>query len=181
MSSTLTSATSRSPITSTQLTDIVLGSNPNIDSRWSQRVGRQADIWDVDFDPDGDWSIACHFDEVEPGTVGWIARQGDGGNPPLGGFLVCVGVPYLDKRDGEWYVKGRLHGGLCVPGDQIAAAGWPDRRSPWGSRACRQFRNAEEIKQNEVQAILKAVPHSVLRTIALEHLEVTGHYPWWAT
>jgi hypothetical protein len=169
-----------------QLTDIVLGSNPYPGSRFAQRTGRQADIAEVDFYRHGDWSIACNQHRVGAGTVGWIARQGDGRNPPLGGFVVCTGSARSQEEidlDGhpivEWYVPGHLHGGLWIRGEDIAGRGWPDRRSPWGRNARRQFRNGEAIKPPELLALIDAVPVSTLRTVALEHRQVTGRFPWW--
>ncbi|MBW3613916.1 MAG: hypothetical protein KY439_01215 [Actinobacteria bacterium] len=79
----------------------------------------------------------------------------------------------------DYYVEGRLHGGLWIPGEDIAAAGWPTRRAPWGATASRQFRNGESISDVELAALL-AVPESTLRTIALEYRDVTGCDPVWA-
>ena len=180
MTKTLTRPTSSRRRMHRCLTDVVMSSNPDEESRWSKRTGRQADIGQVDFYEDGSWSIACNRDRIGPGTVGWIARQGRGGNPPLGGFIVCVDVPHFDRADNEWYVEGRLHGGLDVPGACIAAAGWPKRRAPWGSVACRQFQNGEKVGPDELNALLGAVPDSILRTVMLEHLDVVGSLPSWA-
>ncbi len=187
MTATMTSAVRASKPSRPQLTDIVLGSNPNTESRYTQRTGEHADIAEVDFIADGTWSIACNLDRVGPGTIGWIARQGEGGNPPLAGVIVCTSVPELweDTDDegnpvAEWYVEGRLHGGLWVSGDDIAAAGWPDRRAPWGRTATRQFQNGESIKSGELRSLLDATAASVARTVALEHRDVTGRLPRWA-
>lgn len=100
-------------------------------------------------------------------------------------MIVCTAVPELWKgvdADGNAIVdvRGRLHGGLWVLGDDIAAAGWPARRAPWGRTANRQFRNGESIKSGELRAILDATPESVTRMIELEHRDVTGRAPRWA-
>ena len=91
--------------------------NPNPKSRWSRRTGLQADIAEVDLYEDGDWSIACNRNQVGPGTIGWIARQGGDPNPSLGGFIVCADVQRSVEERGsngsvsvEWYVDGRIHG-----------------------------------------------------------------------
>lgn len=187
MSATMTTPVPAPMRSRPQLPDIVLGSNPNIESRYTQRTGEHADIADVDFIADGTWSIACNLDRIGAGTIGWIARQGGGGNPPLAGVIVCTSVPELwedTDADGnpiaEWYVEGRLHGGLWVPGDDIATAGWPDRRAPWGRTATRQFQNGESIKPGELRSLLAATTESVARTVALEHHDITGRLPWWA-
>ena len=78
-----------------QLDDVVLGSNHTWASRWSQRTGRTVDIGDVDFIEAGTWSMGCNTGRIGPGTVGWIARLGDGINPPLCGFIVCTSEPAL--------------------------------------------------------------------------------------
>jgi hypothetical protein len=165
---------------------MVLGSNPNTESRYTQRTGGRADIWDVGFVEDGTWTVACRLADIGVGTVGWIARQGDGGNPALGGFIVCTGPPKRwvgrgsnGKRVDEWYVEGPLHGGWLVGGDDVAAAGWPDWRAPWGRTAVRQFRNGEEITPAELRALLDATPESLARAVALEYEKVTGRMPWW--
>lgn len=169
------------------LSNIALGSNPNSDSRYAERTGHSTDIYEIDYYKNGTWSIACRIDQVGRGTVGWIARQGDGGNPPLCGVIVCTGPakPYEDydaegNRIVEYFVEGRLHGGLWIPGEDIAAAGWPRRRAPWGDDATRQFRNGEHIKDAELRALLDAVPVSTLRLIAQEYCDVTGRLPSWA-
>jgi hypothetical protein len=182
---TMTTATGRSP--RPQLDHVLLGSNPNGDSRFAQRTGRAADIYDVDFYEHGSWSAGCNLDRFGPATIGWIARQGNGGNPPLCGFIVCTGIVEMyEDYDAEGnlvidhYVEGRLYGGLWIPGEDIAAAGWPTRRAPWGDKASRQFRNGESISDVELAALLDAVPDSTLRTIALEYRDVTGSDPSWA-
>lgn len=183
----LTGVTATGTRPRSQLSHVVLGSNPNAESRWSQRTGRQADIYHVDFYEDGAWSISCNVHRVGPGTIGWIARQGEGGNPPLCGFIVCTAEPKPSEEvddNGEvvveYYVEGRVHGGLWIPGDDIASSGWPERRAPWGPSASRQFRNGEALGEDELQALLDAVPDSTLRTVALEYRDVTGVAPTWA-
>jgi hypothetical protein len=52
-------------------------------------------------------------------------------------------------------------------------------RSPWGTSNVRQFRNGERLRPDLVDIIISVLPESLARTIALEHRDVTGTYPWW--
>ena len=178
-----------------QLANILLGSYPTDEGRWSQRTGRVSDIASVTYEPDSGWSCSCNRDRVDIGTIGWIARHGDGPIPTLGGVIICTGDPYpVDEEDPwgnpildhngdqlvEWYVPGRLYGGLAVPGTRIARSGWAPTRSPWGKQAVRQFQNGERIDPGDLAGLLRAVGPAVRRTVALEYHEVTGEWPGWA-
>lgn len=178
-----------------RLTEVLFGSNHTTASRYTTTTGEVADIAEVGY-VEGWWSLACNLDRVGEGTIAFFARQGDGGSPPLAGFMVVTGDPeesdvhdahgqrVLDA-DGnpltQWYVPGRIHGwseALWVPGADIATAGWPANRSPWGTNI-RQFRNGEQLTPDLVRIVLSVLEPSLLRAIALEHEDVTGSLPWW--
>lgn len=52
-----------------QLNEVMFGSNPTPDSRWTQITGAQADIATVGYVEDGHWSLSCNQDRIGPGTV----------------------------------------------------------------------------------------------------------------
>ena len=178
-----------------QLSEVLLGSNHTTASRYTTATGELADIADVGYE-EGWWSLACNLDRVRKGTIAFFARQGDGGSPPLAGFMVVTGDPeesdLLDvdgqpvvDDDGDpisqWYIPGRIHGwseALWVPSTDIGAAGWPANRSPWGVNI-RQFRNGEQLTPDLVRIILSVLEPSLVRAIALEQEDVTGSLPWW--
>ena len=184
-------------VAASRLTEVLFGSNPPPASRYTQATGATADIADVGFVEDGDWTLGCNQDRIGEGTIVFFPRFGDGGCPPLGGFMVCTedaedfeiedtdGNQLVDSNGNplvEWSVRGRLHGwdeSLWVPGELIQAAGWPTNRSPWGASNVRQFRNGERLTPDLVQVILSVMPPSLARAIALEYADVTGSYPWW--
>jgi hypothetical protein len=167
---------------SPRVNDILLGSNPTSTSRWTQRTGRHADIARVGCMDEGDWTVSRHLRDIGTGTVGWFARFGEGGAPPLAGFMICAGRPRWDPNDCEWIVRGHLHSwsrALWVPGAAIDAAGWPARRSPWGSTSVLQFGNGEQLTPDLVRVLLSVLPARSRRDIALEYREITGSAPWW--
>ena len=180
-----------------RLTEMLFGSNHTSNSRFTEVTGATADIADVGFMEDGNWTLGCNQDRIGEGTIAFYPRFGNGGCPPLAGFGVCTEDPdayEIEDGDGsqlvdangnplvEWSVRGRLHGwdkSLWVRGELIQASGWPTNRSPWGASNTRQFRNGERLTPDLVQIILSVVPPSLARAIALEHADVTGSYPWW--
>lgn len=81
MTTTMTTPRRASSRRSPQLTDIVLGSNPNAESRYTQRTGEHADIANVDFIRDGTWSIACNLDRVGPAPSAGSPVMGTGATP----------------------------------------------------------------------------------------------------
>jgi hypothetical protein len=184
-----TTSRSRSRRRQSFLTDILLGSNPTDESRWTQRTGWLADIAQVGC-KDGDWTVKCNLSCSGPGTVGWFARFGDEGRPPLAGFIVCSGPPleyeFEDKIGSlvrEWYLSGHLHGWtpqLWVSGSDIEAAGWPATRAPWGSTSVYQFRNGERLDSDCVKLLVSLLCDSSKQHIAAEHRRIAGSDPWWA-
>lgn len=193
--SALTAQLARRSRPRTRLTEVLFGSNYTAASRYTTATGEMADIADVGYE-EGWWSLACNLDRVGNGTIAFFAGQGDGGSPPLAGFMVVTGDPeesdLLDvsglpvvDADGnpltQWYVPGRIHGwsdAMWVPGADIGAAGWPANRSPWGANV-RQFRNGEQLTPDLVRIVLSVLEPSLMRAIALEHEDVTGSLPWW--
>lgn len=179
-----------------QLTAILLGSNSTTNSRWSQLTGRIADISEVGFEPDGEWSTSCNVPRTGPGTLAIFARA-NGGVPDIAGFMICNSEPAAyEEVDQEgnlilddagepvigWYIRGPLHGwsaGMRVPGILVQHLGWPGTRAPFGAKAVRQFRNGEQLAPDLLAAILDALPETLVRTMVLEYERVTGLYPAW--
>jgi hypothetical protein len=180
-----------------QLSAILLGSNPTVDSRWTQTTGRTADISDVGYLADGDWSTSCNLDRTGAGTLAIFARA-NGGIPDIAGFMICTGepIPYeevdewgLPVLDGAsepvigWYVPGVIHGwssSIRIPGLVVQHLGWPATRAPFGTQAVRQFRNGEQLTPDLLAVILGALPEVLVRSMVLEYIDVTGVAPDWA-
>lgn len=179
-----------------QLPAILLGSNSTTASRWTQLTGCTADISDVGFALDGEWSTSCNVPRTGRGTLAIFSRA-NGGVPDVAGFMICTGDPVayeeLDEDgnlifdpDGDlvigWYIPGVIHGwpaGMRVPGVVTQHLGWPATRAPFGAKAVRQFRNGEQLTPTLLSAILDALPEVLVRAMVLEYREVTGLDPAW--
>lgn len=163
---------------------ILLGSNHTAASRYTHRTGYTADIARVGPLVDGNWSLSCNWARITPGTLALFARTGDGGTPPLAGWMVATAPAAHDATEDSWYLPGRIEGWTprrWINGDDIGLAGWPATRSPWGINAVRQCRNGERITRGQLAIILPLIPATTRRRIAATIKEVTGVPPWWAT
>src|SRR5438105_1617315 len=76
-----------------RLSEVLFGSNHTPGSRYTQTTGGTADIAQVGFLEDGDWTISCNQARIGRGTIVFLPRFGDGGPPPLAAFMVCTDEP----------------------------------------------------------------------------------------
>jgi hypothetical protein len=102
------------------LSNVMLGSNPNADPMhgggWPELTGR---TWDVAREATvgtSEWSLACHWKVVGPGTVGWIHRWNGKGLGNLVGLIAFDSDPEPIEESNAinghkvkvWYCSGQL-------------------------------------------------------------------------
>lgn len=165
-----------------QLEAVLLSCNPTPGSRFENHTGRRSDI-PAGRHADARWDIACNRDRVDIGTLGVLARRGDGGSPPLAGVLVCTGPPAWDSYYRLWFAPGILYGfqeKLRIPAGRISSAGWPATHAPWGANNHRQFEGGQRLPRGGLDAILDCMSIRCVRTLAKEVQKLTGSLPtWW--
>lgn len=169
-----------------KLKDVMLTSNHTQDSLWARRKGFPADIAKKGLEAASNWSVSCHLDCIDFGTVCWVVRTGDKGClPQMAGFIVCNGPVTYRKINGEMtpMVQGRARGlgpKLWVPGEDIQAAGWPAAVRPWGTNPLnRRVQGGEQLAPHLVDIVIRAMPATLVKTLASDYFKVTGAQPRW--
>lgn len=170
---------------------ILLSNNPTSGSRWTDRTGRTADVGFLGYWNKDSWSVTCNLPRISRGTLGIICRNNGSLFPDVAGLILVAGEPKLYvsrvRRNGkirvveEWYVRGPFWGlpqDLWIPGPDIAAAGWPQRRAPWGGHGV-QFRGGVSLDDHLAGIILELLDEGVLELFRHKYEALTGGWPTW--
>lgn len=164
-----------------QLTDVIAGWKPGLDSGFALRTGHSSPA--TGYEGMADWSASVNIDRIGPGTVMWIVFYEGTGLPFFAGFLIATSHPKQGTGAfaTEWFVPGYMCTirGLWVPGDRIRDRGWPEGRVPWGSDRVRPFPDGQRLNRPSVAVLLTTLPPSGKRTLTDNHLKITGSRPWW--